>query len=92
MGCSMYMSHCAWQAGQEANQTDVRYELWRRVKDDVFEHWEEKTCSLNPAKPAEPVSIEAEGAAALQGMRHRLQVTCLPKSDAVLMLHDQMPT
>lgn len=62
------------QAGHEANQTDVRYELWRRVKDDVFERWEEQTCSLNPAKPAEPVTIEAEGAAPVQGLRHRLQV------------------
>lgn len=52
----------------------MRYELWRRVKDDMFERWEEQTCSFNPAKPAEPVSIEAEGAATVQGMRHRLQV------------------
>ena len=52
------------------------------MKGDVFERWEEHTCSLNPAKPAEPVSIEAEGAVALQGMRHRLQVTCLPMHDA----------
>lgn len=62
------------QAGHEANQTEVRFELWRRVKEDVFERWEEHSCSLNPATPAEPVSIEAEGAAGVQGMRHRLQV------------------
>ena len=62
------------QAGHEANQTEVRFELWRRVKEDVFERWEEHSCSLNPAKPAEPVSIEAEGAAGVQGLRHRLQV------------------
>ena len=66
------------QAGHEANQTDVRYELWRRVKEDVFQRWEEQTCSLNPAKPAEPVTIEAEGAAPVQGLRHRLQVRALP--------------
>ena len=62
------------QAGHEANQTEVRFELWRRVKEDVFERWEEHRCSLNPGKPAEPVSIEAEGAAGVQGLRHRLQV------------------
>ncbi len=44
------------------------------MKEDVFERWEEHSCSLNPAKPAEPVSIEAEGAAGVQGLRHRLQV------------------
>jgi len=40
----------------------------------VFERWEEHSCSLNPARPAEAVSIEAEGAAGVQGLRHRLQV------------------
>ena len=63
------------QAGQESNQREVRFELWRRVKDEIFERWEEHTCSLNPAKPAEPVSIEAEGAVGVQGLRHRLQVS-----------------
>ena len=63
------------QAGQQSNQTEVRFELWRRVKADVFERWEDQTCSLNPAKPSEPVSIEAEGVAAVQGVRHRLQVS-----------------
>ncbi|KAA6426414.1 MAG: zinc finger MYND domain-containing 10-like [Trebouxia sp. A1-2] len=60
-------------AGHEANQTEVRFELWRKVKEGVFERWEEHTCGLNPAKPAEPVSIEAEGSAGVQGLRHRLQ-------------------
>ena len=53
------------------------FELWRRVKEEVFERWDEQTCSLNPAKPPEPVTIEAEGIAAVQGLRHRLQVSKL---------------
>ena len=63
----------------------MRYELWRRAKGDVFERWEEQTCSFNPAKPAEPVSIETEGAAAVQGMRHRLQVSVLHASEKVMI-------
>lgn len=62
------------QAGHECNETDVKFELWRRVKGDVFERWEEQTCSLNPAKAAEPVSIETEDGTVIRGLRHRLQV------------------
>ena len=62
------------QAGDAANQADVKFELWRKVKGDVFERWEEQTCSLNPAKPPESVSIESEGGTVVNGLRHRLQV------------------
>ncbi len=75
------------QAGHEANQTEVRFELWRRVKEQVFERWEEHTCSLNPAKPAEPVSIEAEGGAGVQGLRHRLQVHITVAQHAIMIVH-----
>ena len=65
---------CLLQAGDESNQVDVKFELWRRVKGDVFERWEEQTSSLNPAKPPEPVSIETEDGTVIHGSRHRLQV------------------
>lgn len=65
---------CLLQAGNESNQTDVKFELWRRVKGDVFERWEEQNCSLNPAKPPEPVSVETEDGTVIHGLRHRLQV------------------
>ena len=61
-----------------ANQTDVRFELWRRVKGDVFERWDQQTCRLNQGKPPEPVRIEAEDGAIVEGWRHRLQVMILP--------------
>lgn len=62
------------QAGHESNETDVKFELWRRVKGDVFERWEEQSCGLNQAKAAEPVSIETEDGTVFRGLRHRLQV------------------
>ena len=65
------------QAGDVSNQTDVKFELWRRVKGDVFERWEQQSCRLNPAKAPEPLKIETEDGAVVQGLRHRLQVTLL---------------